>query len=179
MSTAKPTAAFQYYGMSLWEIEVLYDTLKRSFQVEERQLQPDDPQYVSMIEIIFPMPYDELFFQTFTLESWFKVKGVIKDVKRRRGRKGLKAFIRFEGTSGKTPAVIFPLLSKADRQFEMAIEKIEYLADVVPVQIKSVPPGSKEIWFSFDEPSYKWGPSVARGSNDTNYIFRQSEWKTK
>ncbi len=167
-------ATFYHYGVSLWEIEIIYDTLNRSFEVEEKQLQPDDPQFVSMIEVGFPVPFDESFFQTFTMESWFKIKGVIKDVKRRRGRKGVKAFIRFAGS----PAVVFPLLNKGDRQFEMGIEKLEYLVDVVPLQIKSIPPNTEEVWFSYDEASYKWSPSVAK-SSDRNYFFKNNEWKTK
>ncbi len=167
-------ATFYHYGISLWEIEIIYDTLNRSFEVEEKQLQPDDPQFVSMIEVGFPVPFDESFFQTFTMESWFKIKGVIKDVKRRRGRKGVKAFIRFAGS----PAVVFPLLNKGDRQFEMGIEKLEYLVDVVPLQIKSIPPDTEEVWFSYDEVSYKWSPSIAK-SSDRNYFFKNNEWKTK
>ena len=167
-------ATFYHYGVSLWEIEIIYDTLNRSFEVEEKQLQPDDPQFVSMIEVGFPVPFDESFFQTFTMESWFKIKGVIKDVKRRRGRKGVKAFIRFAGS----PAVVFPLLNKGDRQFEMGIEKLEYLVDVVPLQIKSIPANTEEVWFSYDEASYKWSPSVAK-SSDRNYFFKNNEWKTK
>lgn len=167
-------ATFYHYGVSSWEIEIIYDTLNRSFEVEEKQLQPDDPQFVSMIEVGFPVPFDESFFQTFTMESWFKIKGVIKDVKRRRGRKGVKAFIRFASS----PAVVFPLLNKGDRQFEMGIEKLEYLVDVVPLQIKSIPPNTEEVWFSYDEASYKWSPSVAK-SSDRNYFFKNNEWKTK
>lgn len=172
-----PTATFRHYGISPWEIEVIYDTLNRSFKVDEQQVQPDDPQYVSMLEIGFPVRYDETFFQAFAIESWFKVKGMIKELKRRRGRKGVKAFIRFAG-DGKNPAIVFPLSSKGDRQFEMGIEKIEYLVDVVPAQVKSVPPNTEEVWLAYDEPSFKWNPSVAK-SGGVNYIFKNNEWKTK
>ena len=172
---SEQVATFHYYGISPWEIEVLYDTLKRSFEVEERQLQPDDPKYVSMIEICFPLQYDETFFQTFSMDSWFKVKGVIKDIKRRRGGKGLKTFLKFEGN----PSVIFQLSHKGDRQFEMAAEKLEYLVDVVPVQLKSVPQDTKEVLFSFDESTYKWTPSVAKDSDERNFIFKGGQWKAR
>ncbi len=176
---SKPqTATFRHYGISPWEIEVLYDTLRRTFEVEEIQVQPDDPQYVSMIEIAFPLAYDEAFFRVFTMPSWFKVKGVIKDVKRRRGKKGLKAFLRFDSPSGSLPAVTFPLMTKGDRQFEMGIEKIEYLVDIVPTQLRSIPPGTQEVWFAFDDLGYKWSPSVAKSSEDRNYVFKNNEWKT-
>ena len=168
-------AKFHHYGISPWEIEVLYDTLKRAFEVEEMQLQPDDPKYVSMIEICFPLPFDEAFFQTFTMESWFKIKGVIKDIKRRRGGKGLKTFLKFEGT----PDIVFQLGHKGDRQFEMAAEKLEYLVDIVPVQLKSLPAETQEVLFSFDEASYKWSPSVAKDRRERNYIFKNGEWKAR
>lgn len=178
------TAAFCHYGISPWEIEVIYDTLRRSFEVEENQLQPDDPQYVSMIEIGFPSRFGESFFQGFTMDSWFKIKGVIKDVKKRRGKKGLKAFIRFSGygsgsgSGNENVDLVFPLLSKGDRQFEMGIEKIEYLVDIVPVQLKTVPPNSEEISYSYDEASFRWSPAIAK-TERVNYLFKNSEWNTK
>jgi hypothetical protein len=174
------TAIFYHYGISPWEIEVIYDTLNRSFEVEEKQLPPDDPQYVSMIEIGFPVPYTEAFFQQeFTMDSWVKIKGVIKDVKRRRGRKGIKAFIRFAGFGDNEKIdIVFPLQSKGDRQFEMGIEKIEYLIEIVPVQLQLIPPGAEEIWYLYDEVSYKWSPSVAK-TGSINYLFKNNEWRTK
>ena len=178
------TATFYHYGISPWEIEVIYDTLNRSFEVEEKQLPPDDPQYVSMIEIGFPVPYTEAFFQQeFTMDSWFKIKGVIKDLKKRRGRKGIKAFIRFAGfgnnnNNNKKIGIVFPLQSKGDRQFEMGIEKIEYLIEIVPVQLQLIPPGAEEIWYLYDEVSYKWSPSVAK-TGSINYLFKNNEWRTK
>ncbi len=171
-------AGFYHYGISPWEIEVIFDTLRRSFEVEEKQLPPDDPQYVSMIEIGFPAAYGEPFFQTFTMDSWFKIKGVIKDVKRRRGKKGVKTFIRFAGYDNENVDLIFPLLTKGDRQFEMGIEKIEYMVDIVPVQLKTIPARTEEIWYSYDEASFKWSPAVAK-SNSVNYLYKNGEWKTK
>jgi hypothetical protein len=172
------TASFYHYGISPWEIEVIYDTLRRSFGVEEKQLSPDDPQYVSMVEIRFPVPYNEIFFQQeFTMDSWLKIKGVIKDVKRRRGRKGIKALIKFAGFGNNKIGIVFPLQSKGDRQFEMSIEKIEYLADIVPVQLQLIPPDADEIWYLYDEASYRWSPFVAKSSS-INYLFKNNEWKT-
>jgi hypothetical protein len=173
-------ATFYHYGISPWEIEVIYDTLNRSFEVDEKQLLLDDPQYVSMVEIGFPVPYRESFFQEeFTMDSWFKIKGVIKDVKRRRGKKGVKAFLRFAGFGdNKKVSIVFPVLSKGDRQFEMGIEKIEYLVDIVPIQLQLIPPGAEEIWYLYDEASYKWSPSVAK-TGSINYIFKNNDWKAK
>jgi len=172
------TATFYHYGISPWEIEVIYDTLSRSFGVEEKQLPPDDPQYVSMVEIKFPIPYNETFFQQELLvDIWSKTKGIIKDIKRRRGRKGIKALIKFAGFGDNNKmGIVFPLQSKGDRQFEMSIEKIEYLADIVSIQLQSIPPDTEEIWYLYDETSNKWGPFVAKTSG-INYLFKNNEWK--
>jgi hypothetical protein len=100
-------------------------------------------------------------------------------VKKRRGKKGIKAFIKFAGFgNNKKIGIVFPLQSKGDRQFQMGIEKIEYLVDIVPAQLQLTPQGAEEIWYLYDETSYKWVPSVAR-TNDVNYIFKNNEWKTK
>jgi len=172
------TAEFYHYGISPWELEVIFSTLQHSFEVEEKQLQPDDPQYVSMIEICFPLRFSEAFFQEFTMDNWFKIKGVIKDIKRRRGRKGLKVFIRFDGYGSEGADVVFPLLARGDRQFEMGIEKLEYIADIVPVQLKTVPPKTEEVWYSYDEVSFRWSPATAK-SDSVNYFFKNGEWKSK
>jgi hypothetical protein len=60
----------------------------------------------------------------------------------------------------------------------MGIEKIEYLVDIVPVQLQLIPQGVEEIWYMYDEASYKWSPSVAKTST-INYLFRNNEWRTK
>jgi hypothetical protein len=115
------------------------------------------------------------------MDSWLKIKGFIKDVKKRRGRKGMKVFIRFAGfgnNNNKKIGIVFPLQSKGDRQFEMAIEKIEYLVEIVSVQLQLIPSGAEEIWFLYDEASSKWSPSVAKTSS-INYLFNNNEWKAK
>jgi hypothetical protein len=113
------------------------------------------------------------------MDSWFKIKGVIKDVKKRRGKKGIKVFIRFAGFgNNKKIDIVFPLQSKGDRQFEMGIEKIEFLVEIVPVQLQFIPTGAEEIWYLYDEVSYKWSPSVAKTSS-INYLFNNNEWRTK
>ena len=90
-------AKFRYYGIAPFEIEVIYDVLSSSFDVYEEQLEVDDNQYVTFVEIEFPHPFNESFFQFFTMERWYKIKGVIKEMKRRRGKKGSKYFYVFWG----------------------------------------------------------------------------------
>lgn len=168
---------FHHHGISPWEIEVIYDTLRRSFEVDEKQIEVENTEYVSIIEVRFPIPYDESFFATFTMESWFKMKGILKDIKRRRGRKLIKIILMFAGIrEDEIPAVAFSLPSKGDRQFEMSLEKIEYIVDIVPMQIKSFPEKIDQIWYSYDESRYKWNLFKVKSNNDTNYILRNNEW---
>lgn len=169
------STTFRYHTISPWEIETLYDTLKRSFEVEDTEVEPDDPQYASMVEISFPVMYGESFFQEFSMDSWHKVKEILKNMKRRRGKRGVKTYVRFAGF-GHTPIpVVFPLLSKGDRQYEMGIEKLEYLVDIVPIQLKTVPQDAEEVLYSYDEATFKWSPSVALVKG-VNYSFKNDEW---
>ncbi|HXP50213.1 MAG TPA: hypothetical protein VN922_09680, partial [Bacteroidia bacterium] len=97
--TAECSAKFVYYGIAPFEIEVIYSALNGVFdQIDEQQLPMGDMLYVSMVEIDFPIPFGESFFQKFTMERWYKIKGLMKEMKRRRGnRRGVKAFISFCG----------------------------------------------------------------------------------
>ncbi|MDQ6666602.1 MAG: hypothetical protein M3Y53_00060, partial [Thermoproteota archaeon] len=82
--SAEGTAKFHYYGIAQFEIEVIYSALRGVFGlVDELQLPIEDTQYVSMVEIEFPIPFGESFFQIFTMERWYKIKGLIKEMKRR------------------------------------------------------------------------------------------------
>ena len=155
-------AKFYYYGLSPFEIEAIYSTLKRFFGVvEDQQLQANDASYASMIEIGFPIPFDESFFKVLTLEGWFRIKSLIKEMKRRRGKKGIKIFLRFDGIMERINSqLLFSLLNKNDRDFEMGLEKIEYLVDIIPVQLDKLPANAELIEYSYDEASHKWSPHI-------------------
>ncbi|HEX5673012.1 MAG TPA: hypothetical protein VFX75_02300, partial [Nitrososphaeraceae archaeon] len=53
----------EYYGVSPYEIEALYSSLARFSEVDEKKL--DDCEYLSFLNIEFPVPYDDNFFQSF------------------------------------------------------------------------------------------------------------------
>jgi hypothetical protein len=155
-------AKFYYYGISPFEIEAIYSTLKRFFgAVEDQQMQANDTSYASMIEIGFPIPFDEFFFQVLTLEGWFRIKSMIKEMKRRRGKKGIKTFLRFNGIiGGINSQLLFSLINKNDRHFEMGLEKIEYLVDIIPVQLDKLPANTEIVEYFYDEVSHKWNPHI-------------------
>jgi hypothetical protein len=172
-------AKFRYYGLAPFEIEVIYTALKGSFDIWEEQLPIDESsQYVSMVEIEFPVPFSESFFQFFTMERWYRIKGIIKEMKRRRGKKGIKAFLNFCGIMSEIKSqLIFSLTNKSNRQFEMGIEKIEYLVDIIPLQLGALPPNIKEITYSYDEVNFRWRPDAAVGNGGLDYFFKNNEWK--
>src|SRR6476469_2427339 len=172
-------ALFRYSGMSPFEVEAKYSTLNGCFEVSEDQLPETDPQYVTTIEIEFPLPYDESFFQLFTFERWFKIKGIIKEMKRRRGMKGVKTSLSFYGALSKSYVTLkFLLMNKNNRDFEVSIEKIEYLVDLINVQLQMLPADVTEVIYCYDEIKSRWNPDIAISENQDNYyFFKDSEWK--
>jgi hypothetical protein len=180
---------FVYSGLAQFEIEVIYSTLKGAFGYVDEQQQPliEDTEYVSTVEIEFPIPFAESFFQIFSMERWHKIKGLVKEMKRRRGgKRAVKALITFCGISEQEmkPRLIFSAINKNARQFEMAIEKIEYLVDIIPIQLQSFPiidATVDEVLYSYDEASFKWNPSWAKYTNGAEYTYlpKTREWKKK
>src|SRR5438445_1082728 len=184
--SAEGSAKFHYYGIAQFEIEVIYGAMKDVFgRVDEEELTTEDTQYVSMIEIELPIPFGESFFQKFSMDRWHKIKGLLKEMKRRRGgRRGVKAFISFCGIAPEEikPRLIFSLMNKNNRNFEMAIEKIEYLVDIIPVQIQIFPAANDnmdEIVYCYDEVSFKWNPYSTKYSDASEYYYLPSttEWR--
>lgn len=170
-------AKFRHYGIAIFEIEVIYSILRGSFEVLEEQIPVDDTQFVSMVEIEFPTPFGESFFQFFTMEKWYKIKSFIKEMKRRRGKKGIKVFLCFYGiVPGIKSHLVFSLMNKSNRQFEMSIEKIEYLVDIIPMQLGTLPANIEKIIYFYDEVSFKWSPYVAKDNDGLDYFFKNKKW---
>ena len=103
----------RYYGISPWEIEVLYGLLSDKFTVVQEETGygeiihdmpaapqgqgEDDQNLVSALIITIPVQFSEEFFQWFGFKRWEKVKSIIKEMKRRRGnRKAILVVIIFE-----------------------------------------------------------------------------------
>ena len=110
-------ACLRYYGISPWEIEVLYGLLNDKFTVVQEEtgygeipmteatptyagsskiVDPDtrdwqgnetDPDTVSLLIITIPVQFSEEFFQWFGFKRWEKMKSIIKEMKRRRGNR--------------------------------------------------------------------------------------------
>jgi hypothetical protein len=103
-----------------------------------------------------------------SLDRWSKIKDVLKEMKRRRGGKGLKIILSFRGLSEElNTTILFSLQSgKGLSEFNNAIEKIEYLVDVIPLQVQDLIGKVEKIVYVYDESSYKWVPQLSRRNVD-------------
>ena len=107
MNEKPQTVSLRYYGISPWEIEVIYNIFNEKFEVIQEDPGKDgyftklgwntDNEFVSAITITIPLPFSEEFFKWFGFKAWEKVKSIIKEMKRRRGnRKAIWVEILFE-----------------------------------------------------------------------------------
>jgi len=107
MDDKPQTVSLRYYGISPWEIEVIYNIFNEKFEVIQDVTERDEyfkrwnaesrEEFVSALTITIPLPFSEEFFKWFGFKAWEKVKSIIKEMKRRRGnRKAIWVEILFE-----------------------------------------------------------------------------------
>jgi hypothetical protein len=80
---------------------------------------------------------------------------MLKEMKHRRGSKGLKVTLSFTGKTHDTSEVTFSLTNLENYAFEMAIEKLEYMVDIILSQIKNSQYLEK-VFYTYDQTSSKW-----------------------
>ena len=76
------------WGLSLGEIETI-NNLFKDYDILENPINQNIG-YASTLEIEFVKNKDTDFFDCITIEKWTDLVGVIKNIKKRRGKKGLK-----------------------------------------------------------------------------------------
>ena len=165
----------EYYGISPWEIEVLYGFLNPRFTVLQEEIENNDENFVSFLDIYIPLEFNEAFFKWFDFKRWEQVKDVLKEYKRRRGRRNaLKIRINFAGN----PKIVFTV-DVVDRQwFNNAVEKMDFVIELLQHHLdpKKLPPRVREINYKFDVESVRWRLDIAK-SKDKEYQFRGDDWK--
>ena len=145
------------FGISPLEIEVIYNTLSKFSVVDEGEILVDESEYVSLLNIEFPVAYDEYFFESFGFDNWQKIKFVFKEMKRRRGRKRFKITLSFCGISTDINSkLVFSLTSEIGPQFEYAIEKIEHIIDTIHIEIKNLESKRQSMSYTYDAIAMKW-----------------------
>lgn len=125
--------------------------------VDEGEILVDESEYVSLLNIEFPVAYDEYFFESFGFDNWQKIKYVFKEMKRRRGRKRFKITLSFCGISTDINSkLVFSLTSEIGPQFEYAIEKIEHIIDTIHIEIKNLESKRQSMSYTYDAIATKW-----------------------
>jgi hypothetical protein len=165
----------QYYGISPWEIEVLYGFLNSHFTIIQDEIEPNDERFVSFLDIDIPLQFNEAFFQWFGFKRWEKIKAVFKEMKRRRGSgNALKIRINFSAN----PKIIFTIDIEDKQWFDNALEKIDFVLELLPYHLdpKKSPSDVSEIIYKFDSNSIRWRLNAA-SSNSKKYIFLGDVWK--
>ena len=171
----KLETSFRYYGISPWEIEVLYGFLNSHFTINQEEIDIIDENFVSFLEIDIPLTFNEEFFQWFEFKRWEKVKSVFKEMKRRRGSSNaLKIKINFSGNQK-----INFIIDTEDRQkFDNAVEKIDSVLELLPYHLdpEKIPNGISEIMYKFDSELTRWRLNTASSKNK-KYNFKNESWK--
>lgn len=164
-----------YYGISPWEIEVLYGFLNSHFTIIQEEIEQDESNFVSSLDIEIPLAFNEEFFQWFDFRRWEKVKAVFKEMKRRRGSgNALKVKINFAGN----PRIVFSVDVEDRQWFDNAIEKIDFVLELLPHHLdpQKLPSEISEIIYKFDSKSIRWRLHTASSENK-KYIFSGNAWK--
>ncbi|MGI9566618.1 MAG: hypothetical protein ACR2LL_06355 [Nitrosopumilus sp.] len=164
-----------YYGISPWEIEVLYGFLNSHFTIIQDEIEPNEENFVSYLDMEIPLAFNEAFFQWFDFKRWEKVKDVFKEMKRRRGSgNALKVKINFSGS----PRIIFTIDIEDKQWFDNALEKIDFVLELLPYHLdpKKLPDDILEIIYKFDSESIRWRLYTASSKNKI-YTFRGDLWK--
>jgi len=144
----------EYYGVSPYEVEALYSSLARFSGVDERKL--DDSEYPSLLNIEFPVPYDDNFFHSFGFDNWQRIKYIFKEMKRRRGKKDFKLSLSFSGSTDSNSKLVFSLIGDIGAQFEYAIEKIAHMVESINLKIKNLETNKQVISYTYDATIMKW-----------------------
>ena len=167
--------SLKYYGISPWEIEVLYDLFNRKYHIIQEEVEPTEESFVSALTITIPIPFSEEFFKWFEFRSWEKVKAIIKEMKRRRGKgHAIVVEIFFTGI----PNVRFVTDLDENHNFNSAIEKIDFVVELLPYHLSGndIPNDPSEVLYKYDIESGKWRlNSVLAGHK--KFILTKEGWK--
>lgn len=169
------TASVDYFGVSPWEAEVIYELFAERFHVQQNQLEEADPDFVSIVNLSIPLEFNEEFFKWFEYRRWDKVKFLFKEMKRRRGSdKALKIDIGFLGM----PKIGFTLDVSEKAWFDNALEKLDFVIELLPFHLDSenIPREISKVIYKFDIDTRKWKMHTLHATNKRFVLINES-WK--
>ena len=167
-------ATLTYYGISPWEIEVFYGLLNSHFVVVQDEVRPFDPDFVSHIDLEIPLDFNDAFFKWFDFKRWDRVKDILKEMKRRRGTgNALRALVHFSGTMRTT----FVIDALEKRWFDNALEKIDFVLELLPHHLAAIPPRTVSITYGFNTTSARWRIDKSVDAAGNAFVFRGDGWE--
>jgi hypothetical protein len=161
MQESGRSVRFSHIGISLAESETIYSILNGTFHVleDDQEYLFSDQSIAGTVKFSFPYPFSDSFFELFA-EGWFKLKHVLKDMKRRRGNKDLVIQFYFDGLVQDEGIVHFGLLFQLSnlnqKEFEMGLEKIEYHVDTITTELSKMPERGSQSIYSYNPLRRKW-----------------------
>ena len=180
MEEKPQTVRLAYYGISPWEIEVIYGLFNGKFRILQEETEQNKENFVSALNIDIPLPFSEEFFKWFEFRAWERVKSIIKEMKRRRGKgNAIVVEILFTGE----PNVRFVTDLNENHDFNSAIEKIDFVVELLPYHLNdsNIPSDLSEVLYKYDIESGKWklnqvwtGFSGSAGRK--KFIFTEKGW---
>lgn len=175
MSDGFLTTSVDYFGVSPWEIEIVYGLFSERFRVQQNELEETDPNFVSMLSLSIPLEFNEEFFKWFEYRRWDRVKFLFKEMKRRRGNdKALKIDINFLGM----PKIGFTLDVSDRGWFDNALEKLDFVIELLPFHLNSdnIPQEISKVIYKFDVETRKWKLHTLF-AKDKKFVLVNNSWK--
>ena len=168
------TVCLRYYGISPWEIEVVYNLFNEKFEIIQEEIDQTGVNFVSALTIVIPLTFSEEFFKWFEFRAWERVKHIIKEMKRRRGKgNAIIVEILFTGN----PNVRFVTDLNENHDFNSAIEKIDFVVELLPYHLNdnNIPNNLSEVVYKYDIESGKWRlNSVLAGQE--KFVLTKKGW---
>lgn len=169
------TASVDYFGVSPWEVEVVYELFAERFRVLQNELEEPEPDFVSVLRLSIPLEFNEEFFKWFEYHRWDKVKFMFKEMKKRRGsNKALKIDIDFIGM----PKIGFVLDVQDKNWFDNALEKLDFVIELLPFHLNSdvIPQEISKVIYKFDVETRKWKLNTLF-AEDKRFVLVDNSWK--
>ena len=169
------TVGLRYYGISPWEIEVIYNLFNGKFSIIQEETEQNKENFVSALTIDIPLPFSEEFFKWFEFKAWEKVKSIIKEMKRRRGKgNAIVVEILFVGE----PNVRFVIDLNENHNFNSAVEKIDFVVELLPYHLNdsNIPNELSEVVYKYDIGSGRWRFNLVL-AGQKKFIPTEKGWK--
>lgn len=172
---AMAQVTFRYYGISPWEIEVMYGYFTARFDVKQDEIEQDEAEFVSKITLYLPVAFSEEFFRWFEYRRWERVKALFKEMKRRRGSgNAIKVDLVFAGK----PTITFSIDAEDKQWFDNSVEKMDFVLELLPYHLDpaKLPAGTGQVSYRFDPDAVRWRLHMAV-SGESVYTFGGGGWQ--